>query len=67
MNRSVNIVNMKTLASVYCDVELRGVTCFLTLQNNLAVEIHKQLRAVYDTTRMSSGMVRKWRRLFWEG
>ncbi len=47
MNRRVSTVNMETPTSLYCDVELQSVIRFLTLQNKLAVEIHKQLCAVY--------------------
>ncbi len=47
VNRSVSTVNMETPTDVYCDVKLRSVIRFLTLQNKSAAEIYRQLFGVW--------------------
>ena len=49
------------------DCEMRSVIRFLNYRNVLPSEIYHQICQVYGDNAMSSGMVRKWVRMFSEG
>jgi len=49
------------------DCEMRSVIRFLNYRNVLPSEIYHQICQVYGDNAMSSGMVRKWVRMFNEG
>jgi transposase len=47
--------------------EVRSVNRFLNAQNVRAIDIHRQLTAVYGEVVMNESSVRKWCRMFKEG
>jgi hypothetical protein len=49
------------------DCEVRSVKRFLNAQNVRAIDIHRQLTAVYSEGVMDESSVRKWCRMFNEG
>jgi transposase len=49
------------------DCEVRSVIRFLNAQNVRAIDIHRQLTAVYGEGVMKESSVRKWCRMFNEG
>jgi hypothetical protein len=49
------------------DCEVRSVMRFLNAQNVGAIDIHRQLTAVYGEGAMNESSVRKWCRMFNEG
>jgi hypothetical protein len=49
------------------DCEVRSVICFLNAQNVRAIDIHRQLTAVYSEGVMNESSVRKWCLMFNEG
>jgi transposase len=49
------------------DCEVRSVIRFLNAQNVRAIDIHRQITAVYGEGVMNESSVRKWCRIFNEG